>query len=217
MKLKLLVSRTLGKGNQSALFGRPRCFLLEGPQWTVREAENGREALKCIEESKPDVILLDLMMLRVKGDKGDGYVIDGTGRKISLPRGSSDAALGPYHVERSQLFVPGRSEKSPTNIPATYRSHSRRYWLAGSERQLSKHAAWARAAGITCIPVAWPDFWSTVAKELGPQVRQSGVVTAWFHVLTVAIAELCRGSPGEDLQAVAQTIPELKFAVEQTI
>jgi hypothetical protein len=64
MKLKLLVSRTLGKGNQSALFGRPRCFLLEGPQWTVREAENGREALKCIEESKPDVILLDLMMLR---------------------------------------------------------------------------------------------------------------------------------------------------------
>jgi len=40
-----------------------------------------------------------------KGDKDDGYVIDGTGRKISLPRGSSDAALGPYHVERSKLFV----------------------------------------------------------------------------------------------------------------
>src|SRR5262245_33992961 len=35
---------------------------LEGPQWTVREAENGREALKRIQESKPDVILLDLMM-----------------------------------------------------------------------------------------------------------------------------------------------------------
>jgi hypothetical protein len=41
----------------------------------------------------------------VKGDKDDGYVVDGTGRKISLPRGSSDAALAPYHVERSQLFV----------------------------------------------------------------------------------------------------------------
>jgi hypothetical protein len=41
----------------------------------------------------------------VKGDKDDGYVVDATGRKISLPRGSSDAALGPYHVERSQLFV----------------------------------------------------------------------------------------------------------------
>ena len=35
---------------------------LEGPQWTVREAENGREALKRIQENKPDVILLDLMM-----------------------------------------------------------------------------------------------------------------------------------------------------------
>jgi hypothetical protein len=32
-------------------------------------------------------------------------VVDGTGRKISLPRGSSDAALAPYHVERSKLFV----------------------------------------------------------------------------------------------------------------
>jgi hypothetical protein len=41
----------------------------------------------------------------VKGDGDDGYVIDGTGRKVSLPRGSSDAALGPYHVERSKLFV----------------------------------------------------------------------------------------------------------------
>jgi hypothetical protein len=41
----------------------------------------------------------------VKGDDADGYVVDDTGRKISLPRGSSDAALAPYHVERSGLFV----------------------------------------------------------------------------------------------------------------
>lgn len=41
----------------------------------------------------------------VKGDEADAYVVDGTGRKVSLPRGSSDAALAPYHVERSQLFV----------------------------------------------------------------------------------------------------------------
>ena len=41
----------------------------------------------------------------VKGDDADGYVVDDTGRKISLPRGSSDAALAPYHVERSRLFV----------------------------------------------------------------------------------------------------------------
>jgi hypothetical protein len=41
----------------------------------------------------------------VKGDDDDGYIVDGTGRKVSLPRGSSDAALAPYHVERSKLFV----------------------------------------------------------------------------------------------------------------
>jgi hypothetical protein len=41
----------------------------------------------------------------VKGDEGEGYVVDATGRKVSLPRGSSDAALAPYHVERSKLFV----------------------------------------------------------------------------------------------------------------
>jgi hypothetical protein len=41
----------------------------------------------------------------INGDEDDGYVVDGTGRKVSLPRGSSDAALAPYHVERSKLFV----------------------------------------------------------------------------------------------------------------
>ena len=41
----------------------------------------------------------------VKGDDASSYVVDGTGRKVSLPRGSSDAALAPYHVERSKLFV----------------------------------------------------------------------------------------------------------------
>jgi hypothetical protein len=41
----------------------------------------------------------------VKGDEDDAYIVDGTGRKVSLPRGSSDAALAPYHVERSKLFV----------------------------------------------------------------------------------------------------------------
>jgi len=40
---------------------------LEGPRWTVREAKNGCEALKRIQESKPDVILLDLMMPEMDG------------------------------------------------------------------------------------------------------------------------------------------------------
>src|SRR3954447_20202921 len=41
----------------------------------------------------------------VKGDGDDGYVVDAAGRKVSLPRGCSDAALAPYHVDRSKLFV----------------------------------------------------------------------------------------------------------------
>jgi hypothetical protein len=41
----------------------------------------------------------------VKGDDASGFVVDASGRKVSLPRGASDAALTPYHVERSKLFV----------------------------------------------------------------------------------------------------------------
>jgi hypothetical protein len=39
------------------------------------------------------------------GDNADGYVIDANGAKTKLPRGSSDAALTAYHVDRSKLFV----------------------------------------------------------------------------------------------------------------
>ena len=41
----------------------------------------------------------------LKGDSADGYIIDAKGNKAELPRGSSDAALKPYHVDRSKLFV----------------------------------------------------------------------------------------------------------------
>jgi hypothetical protein len=48
----------------------------------------------------------------VQGDSHDSYVADVTGRTIRLPRGSSDAALGPYHVDRSKLFVFERLDSS---------------------------------------------------------------------------------------------------------
>jgi hypothetical protein len=47
----------------------------------------------------------------LKGDGPDGYVIDAAGNKVKLPRGSSDAALLPYHVDRSKLFVMDRIAK----------------------------------------------------------------------------------------------------------
>jgi len=38
-------------------------------------------------------------------DIGRACVSDGQGRMVTLPRGASDAALTPYHVDRSKLFV----------------------------------------------------------------------------------------------------------------
>jgi hypothetical protein len=40
-----------------------------------------------------------------RGDNKDGYVVDAIGRKAALPRGSSDAAMLPYHVDRSKMYV----------------------------------------------------------------------------------------------------------------
>ncbi|MGA7811029.1 HD domain-containing protein [Bradyrhizobium sp.] len=45
-----------------------------------------------------------------KADDKEGYVVDPSGRKVTLPRGSSDAALLPHHVDRSKMFVMERIE-----------------------------------------------------------------------------------------------------------
>ena len=45
------------------------------------------------------------------GDGADGYIVDVKGNKVKLPRGASDAALMPYHVDRSKLFVIDRLAK----------------------------------------------------------------------------------------------------------
>jgi hypothetical protein len=46
----------------------------------------------------------------LKGDEADEFIIDAQGGKVRLPRGSSDAALTPFHVDRSKLFVLSRIE-----------------------------------------------------------------------------------------------------------
>ena len=48
----------------------------------------------------------------LQGDGPDGYIIDAKGGKTKLPRGSSDAALTPFHVDRSKLYVMDRIGKS---------------------------------------------------------------------------------------------------------
>jgi len=47
----------------------------------------------------------------LSGDSADGYIVDAKGNKVELPRGSSDAALMPYRVDRSKLFVMDRMAK----------------------------------------------------------------------------------------------------------
>ena len=53
----------------------------------------------------------------LSGDTETEFVIDASGKKITLPRGASDAALTPYHVDRSKIFAFERLEKVP-NIDA---------------------------------------------------------------------------------------------------
>ena len=49
----------------------------------------------------------------LNGDTETEFVIDKEQRKITLVRGASDAALSPYHVDRSKMFAMERLGKSP--------------------------------------------------------------------------------------------------------
>jgi hypothetical protein len=49
----------------------------------------------------------------LQGDREGRYVADMSGRTVTLPRGASDAALAPYHVDRSKIFVMDRLGQSP--------------------------------------------------------------------------------------------------------
>jgi hypothetical protein len=48
-----------------------------------------------------------------QGDKADRFVVDESGATVTLPRGASDAALGPYHVDRSKIAVRARFKSVP--------------------------------------------------------------------------------------------------------
>ena len=89
----------------------------------------------------------------VKGDEDDGYVVDETGRKVSLPRGSSDAALAPYHVERSKLFVLDRiapvEELDATRIARAIGSTRFPYSLpTDAEEEVDEEGSLLRAADL---------------------------------------------------------------------
>jgi hypothetical protein len=86
-----------------------------------RDILRGRTLTHRIEPSDYDHLIVACLLHDVgyvrgilKGDTDTDFVIDERGRTVTLPRGSSDAALAPYHVDRSKLFVFERLGKSPT-------------------------------------------------------------------------------------------------------
>jgi len=50
----------------------------------------------------------------LSGDSKTEFVVDGSGGRVGVSRGASDAALAPYHVDRSKLFAFERLGNSPT-------------------------------------------------------------------------------------------------------
>ena len=61
-------------------------------------------------------LLHDIGYMRgvLSGDTETEFVVDEDGSKVTLPRGASDAALAPYHVDRSKLYVFERLGNSPS-------------------------------------------------------------------------------------------------------
>ena len=79
------------------------------------------------------------------GDRPDSFVIDEEGNVITLPRGASDAALAPHHIERSKIAVRER-----------FLSHA----LVDGERL-------ARAIELTRFPMPAPVNGSVADPEAG--------------------------------------------------
>jgi hypothetical protein len=86
-----------------------------------RDILRGRTLTERIEAADYDHLIVacllhDIGYVRgvLNGDTQTEFVVDESGRTVTLPRGSSDAALAPYHVDRSKLFVFERLGKSPT-------------------------------------------------------------------------------------------------------
>ena len=86
-----------------------------------RDILRGRTMTERIEATDYDHLLVacllhDIGYVRgvLSGDTMTSFVVDEGGKTVSLPRGASDAALAPYHVDRSKMFVFERLGKSPS-------------------------------------------------------------------------------------------------------
>jgi hypothetical protein len=85
-----------------------------------RDILRGRTLTECIEPADyahliVACLLHDIGYVRgvLRDDDDNRYIVEANGRTVTLPRGSSDAALAPYHVNRSKLFAMERLGGSP--------------------------------------------------------------------------------------------------------
>jgi hypothetical protein len=87
----------------------------------------------------------------LEGDGADGYVTDAKGDKTKLPRGSSDAALLPYRVDRSKLFVMdriGASKIVDASRIARAIEYTRFPWPPASDEMDNEEGLLVRAADL---------------------------------------------------------------------
>jgi len=84
------------------------------------------------------------------GDQEGSYVIDDTGRTVPVPRGSSDAALSMYHVDRSKLFVLDRvAEVRLLDEKRIARAiEFTRFPVSENEEEIDEEASLLRAADL---------------------------------------------------------------------
>jgi len=82
-----------------------------------------------------------------KDDGADGFLIDATGNKVTLPRGSTDASLMPYHVDRSKLYLAQRiGNVIPLDKERILRAIEGTRFPALEGQQFSEEASIVRAA-----------------------------------------------------------------------
>lgn len=86
------------------------------------------------------------------GDDETGFQIGASGKKVKLPRGASDAALTPHHVDRSKLYImerlSGTGLLDPQRIADAIEGTRFPSAIPDAEENLGEDAALVRAADL---------------------------------------------------------------------
>jgi hypothetical protein len=120
----------------------------------------------------------------LQGDDNESYVADLSGRRVRLPRGSSDAALAPYHVDRSKLFVSERldgAEEVDADRIARAIEYTRFPYASSSNDEfeeigLNKTLGYDTPADVV---YKYPQFyWNNVAPQIQTAIRYLNVTSS---------------------------------------